>query len=267
MISGFWIAWVKVTGQESLEDNSCSIQNVQEARAIVNFMATLTSTQKFKNEDIIIITSYSTQVKLLGDTVLEACKAIKAGTYLQNRYLSSTEMENKLKKVQIGTVDKSQKCFLDTNVATRGESCKIKKLSIFQDKLWLPHFMDNLHYHHPEYAEKFGLKVHSRHRVLIHLHICQDVFRLLVGPLSRPPDSLYSHYCKNNIAFISEDVKRAQMFEFMCGYITTTHKYNPRYNWSLENAYGYLLPALHHFLTKGASWKKNKDARKEADRI
>uniref|UniRef100_A0A915HLK7 Uncharacterized protein n=1 Tax=Romanomermis culicivorax TaxID=13658 RepID=A0A915HLK7_ROMCU len=53
----------------------------------------------------------------------------------------------------------TQKCFLDTNVATRGESCEIKKLSIFRDELWLPHFMDNLHNWDPEYGEKFGLKV------------------------------------------------------------------------------------------------------------
>uniref|UniRef100_A0A915L867 DNA2/NAM7 helicase-like C-terminal domain-containing protein n=1 Tax=Romanomermis culicivorax TaxID=13658 RepID=A0A915L867_ROMCU len=61
MISRFPIAWVNFTRQESLEDNSHSTQNVQEARAIVNLAATLIGVQKFKNEDIIIITSYSAQ--------------------------------------------------------------------------------------------------------------------------------------------------------------------------------------------------------------
>uniref|UniRef100_A0A915JY59 DNA2/NAM7 helicase-like C-terminal domain-containing protein n=1 Tax=Romanomermis culicivorax TaxID=13658 RepID=A0A915JY59_ROMCU len=82
MISQFPIAWVNVTGQESLENNSHSIQNIQEARAIVNLVASLISMEKFKNEDIHIITSYSTQIKLLWNTMLEACKAIKTGTYL-----------------------------------------------------------------------------------------------------------------------------------------------------------------------------------------
>uniref|UniRef100_A0A915I5C4 DNA2/NAM7 helicase-like C-terminal domain-containing protein n=1 Tax=Romanomermis culicivorax TaxID=13658 RepID=A0A915I5C4_ROMCU len=61
MISRFPIAWVNVTRQESLEDNSPSIQNIQEATAIVNLMASLMGLQMFKNEDIIIITSYSAQ--------------------------------------------------------------------------------------------------------------------------------------------------------------------------------------------------------------
>uniref|UniRef100_A0A915JHE8 DNA2/NAM7 helicase-like C-terminal domain-containing protein n=1 Tax=Romanomermis culicivorax TaxID=13658 RepID=A0A915JHE8_ROMCU len=84
MISGFPIAWVNVTGLESLEDNSGLIQNIQEARAVVHLAASLMGVQKFKNEDIITITSYSTQGKLLRNTMLEACKAINAGTYLQN---------------------------------------------------------------------------------------------------------------------------------------------------------------------------------------
>uniref|UniRef100_A0A915KWJ5 DNA2/NAM7 helicase-like C-terminal domain-containing protein n=1 Tax=Romanomermis culicivorax TaxID=13658 RepID=A0A915KWJ5_ROMCU len=100
VISGFPIAWVNVTGQESSQDNSRSIQNIKEARAIVNLVATLIGLQKFKNENIVIITSYSSQVKLLHSTVLEACKAIKAGEYLENGYLSPTEMENELKKGQ-----------------------------------------------------------------------------------------------------------------------------------------------------------------------
>uniref|UniRef100_A0A915J4I4 DNA2/NAM7 helicase-like C-terminal domain-containing protein n=1 Tax=Romanomermis culicivorax TaxID=13658 RepID=A0A915J4I4_ROMCU len=99
MISGFPIAWVNVTGQESLRYNSRSIQNVKEARAIVNLAATLIGLQKFKNEDIVIITSYSAQVKLLHSTLLEACKAIMAGKYLENGYLSPTQMENELKKI------------------------------------------------------------------------------------------------------------------------------------------------------------------------
>uniref|UniRef100_A0A915IN84 DNA2/NAM7 helicase-like C-terminal domain-containing protein n=1 Tax=Romanomermis culicivorax TaxID=13658 RepID=A0A915IN84_ROMCU len=108
MISGFPIAWVNVRGQESLENSSRSLQNVQEARVIVNLVASLISMQKFKNEDMFIITSYSAQVKLLWNTVLEACKAIKAGTYLQNRYLSPMEMENELRKVWIGIMDRFQ---------------------------------------------------------------------------------------------------------------------------------------------------------------
>uniref|UniRef100_A0A915JMS6 Uncharacterized protein n=1 Tax=Romanomermis culicivorax TaxID=13658 RepID=A0A915JMS6_ROMCU len=55
--------------------------------------------------------------------------------------------------------EKTRKCFLDATVITRGQSWEMKKLSIFREELRLPHFMDNLHYCDPEYAEKFGLKV------------------------------------------------------------------------------------------------------------
>uniref|UniRef100_A0A915HMX4 DNA2/NAM7 helicase-like C-terminal domain-containing protein n=1 Tax=Romanomermis culicivorax TaxID=13658 RepID=A0A915HMX4_ROMCU len=105
MISGFPIVWVNVTSLESLEDNSHLIQNVREARAIGNLVASLIGMQKFKNEDIVIMTSYSAKVKLLRNTVLEACKAINVGTCLQNRYLPTNKLENQLKKVQIGTMD------------------------------------------------------------------------------------------------------------------------------------------------------------------
>uniref|UniRef100_A0A915I4A3 DNA2/NAM7 helicase-like C-terminal domain-containing protein n=1 Tax=Romanomermis culicivorax TaxID=13658 RepID=A0A915I4A3_ROMCU len=93
MISGFPIVWVNVTSLESLED------------AIGNLVASLIGMQKFKNEDIVIMTSYSAKVKLLRNTVLEACKAINVGTCLQNRYLPTNKLENQLKKVQIGTMD------------------------------------------------------------------------------------------------------------------------------------------------------------------
>uniref|UniRef100_A0A915KCD6 DNA2/NAM7 helicase-like C-terminal domain-containing protein n=1 Tax=Romanomermis culicivorax TaxID=13658 RepID=A0A915KCD6_ROMCU len=59
MISGFLIAWLNVTSLEFLEDNSDSIQNLQEARAIVNLVASLIGIQKFNNKDIVIITLYS----------------------------------------------------------------------------------------------------------------------------------------------------------------------------------------------------------------
>uniref|UniRef100_A0A915J2Y4 Transposase n=1 Tax=Romanomermis culicivorax TaxID=13658 RepID=A0A915J2Y4_ROMCU len=46
-----------------------------------------------------------------------------------------------------------------------------------------------------------------------------------------------------------------------------TRKYNWRYDWTLEYAYGYLVRALRHLLMEWASWKRNKDARKEGDRL
>uniref|UniRef100_A0A915KY09 DNA2/NAM7 helicase-like C-terminal domain-containing protein n=1 Tax=Romanomermis culicivorax TaxID=13658 RepID=A0A915KY09_ROMCU len=170
MISGFPIAWVNVTGQESLRYNSCSIQNVKEARAVVNLAATLIGLQKFKNEDIVIITSHSVQVKLLHSTLLEACKAIMAADTKKCSNLFAKEYKS---------------------LITCGE-----------------------------------FLVLGRHPVLIHLHIPHNIFRILVRPLSKLPYSMYEYYHKNNITFISENAKTAQMFEFMCSYIMTTCKYN-----------------------------------------
>uniref|UniRef100_A0A915HWL9 DNA2/NAM7 helicase-like C-terminal domain-containing protein n=1 Tax=Romanomermis culicivorax TaxID=13658 RepID=A0A915HWL9_ROMCU len=63
MITGFPIAWINATSLELLEDNSRSIQNIQGARAIVDLAANLIGVQKFKNEDIIVITSYNAQTQ------------------------------------------------------------------------------------------------------------------------------------------------------------------------------------------------------------
>uniref|UniRef100_A0A915K5W7 Uncharacterized protein n=1 Tax=Romanomermis culicivorax TaxID=13658 RepID=A0A915K5W7_ROMCU len=74
MISRFPIAWVNVTRQESLEDNSRSIQNVREAGAIVHLVA--------KNEDIVIITSYSTQIAV--KFILSSFVIPKSGNFYLN---------------------------------------------------------------------------------------------------------------------------------------------------------------------------------------
>uniref|UniRef100_A0A915KPS5 Uncharacterized protein n=1 Tax=Romanomermis culicivorax TaxID=13658 RepID=A0A915KPS5_ROMCU len=141
------------------------------------------------------------------------------------KYLFLTFLEANTKKC-LNLFAKEYKSLItcDPTVSTRGEFCKKMKLSIFRDELQLPDFMDNLHYRDANYGEKFGLKVLGHHRVLIHLHICHDIFRILVGPLSKSPYSMYEYYRQNNIAFISENAKTAQMFEFICGYITMTRK-------------------------------------------
>uniref|UniRef100_A0A915JDM1 DNA2/NAM7 helicase-like C-terminal domain-containing protein n=1 Tax=Romanomermis culicivorax TaxID=13658 RepID=A0A915JDM1_ROMCU len=65
------ISWVNVTSLQWVEDHSPSVQNVQEACPVVKLTASLIGMQKFKNQDIIIITLYSPQFKLLQKTMLD----------------------------------------------------------------------------------------------------------------------------------------------------------------------------------------------------
>uniref|UniRef100_A0A915I2G0 DNA2/NAM7 helicase-like C-terminal domain-containing protein n=1 Tax=Romanomermis culicivorax TaxID=13658 RepID=A0A915I2G0_ROMCU len=106
MMTGYPVAWIHIAKEECADDNSRSLQNIGEAIACVNLAASLIGQYKMRCDNIVIITSYSAQVKQLRAKVEEACKAILNGTYLQNHSYSRSELfVEDLRKIRIGTVD------------------------------------------------------------------------------------------------------------------------------------------------------------------
>uniref|UniRef100_A0A915KDP5 Uncharacterized protein n=1 Tax=Romanomermis culicivorax TaxID=13658 RepID=A0A915KDP5_ROMCU len=54
-------------------------------------------------------------------------------------------------------------------------------------------------------------RVLDPHPVLIHMHMYHNVFQLLVGPLLKPPYTLYEVYLKNNITFINNAISASRL--------------------------------------------------------
>uniref|UniRef100_A0A915I6M1 Uncharacterized protein n=1 Tax=Romanomermis culicivorax TaxID=13658 RepID=A0A915I6M1_ROMCU len=79
--------------------------------------------------------------------------------------------------------------------------------------------MDNWHYQDPNYAISHGIIVILRHIIVWHIHLGHDIFRLMVGQLTKHPYSIYEEYKKNNIPLITEEGTITTMHEFMCSYL------------------------------------------------
>uniref|UniRef100_A0A915HU15 Uncharacterized protein n=1 Tax=Romanomermis culicivorax TaxID=13658 RepID=A0A915HU15_ROMCU len=84
----------------------------------------------------------------------------------------------------------------------------------------LADFMDNWHYPDPNYTVSHGIRVILRHIIMWHIHLCHDIFRLMVGQLTKHPYFIYREYKKNNIQLITEEGTIAIVHGFMCGYLT-----------------------------------------------
>uniref|UniRef100_A0A915IKE9 DNA2/NAM7 helicase-like C-terminal domain-containing protein n=1 Tax=Romanomermis culicivorax TaxID=13658 RepID=A0A915IKE9_ROMCU len=112
IMTGYPIAWIHIGKEESADKNSRSLQNIGEVIASINLAASLIGQHKMRSNDIVIIMSYSAQVKQLQGKVDQACEAILNGIYLLNHSYSSSELFiADLRKIGIGTVDGFQVIF------------------------------------------------------------------------------------------------------------------------------------------------------------
>uniref|UniRef100_A0A915LD17 Uncharacterized protein n=1 Tax=Romanomermis culicivorax TaxID=13658 RepID=A0A915LD17_ROMCU len=99
----------------------------------------------------------------------------------------------------------------------------------------------------------FGRKsmpVISRHIIVWHIHLCNNIFQLMVGHMIKHLYSIYDEYKEHNIRLITEDGTIATVQESMCRFLTMTGGYRPKEQWSLEMAYNYFVRCLQDLLIK-----------------